>query len=176
MNWACAGDNKSYVVFAFLALLVQSQLIQQVHINFMPVGHTHEDVEGFFGNLASKLQYQSAMGIEDMLRHIRESRVADGAPVKAWVMKEMMDAKAYLKNLLPAKPGGITTARSFRLMESSNPLTFFNVRLEFRGHSLKKWSRGNGNQVSEQASLSTYNNQRKVNDAITMPPSEFSPN
>ena len=42
-------DNKNHTVFAFLAWLVQSGKFHKVKVSFLPVGHTHEDIDALFG-------------------------------------------------------------------------------------------------------------------------------
>ena len=42
-------DNKNHTVFAFLAWLVQSGNFHKVTVSFLPVGHTHEDIDALFG-------------------------------------------------------------------------------------------------------------------------------
>jgi hypothetical protein len=49
-------ENKNRYVFAFLSLLVQQGVFRKIKVNFLLVGHTHEDVDqGFF-------QYSYALG------------------------------------------------------------------------------------------------------------------
>ena len=42
-------ENKNHTVFAFLAWLVQSGNFHKVTVSFLPVGHTHEDIDALFG-------------------------------------------------------------------------------------------------------------------------------
>ena len=44
-----SGDNKNRYVFAFCSLLVYKGIFREVYINFLIVGHTHEDIDAFFG-------------------------------------------------------------------------------------------------------------------------------
>jgi len=41
---AC-GNNKNRFVFAFCSLLVHREVFREIFINFVIVGHTHEDIE-----------------------------------------------------------------------------------------------------------------------------------
>ena len=64
----CGADNKNSIVFTFFALLIASGLIlQEIIINFLPVGHTHEDVDGMFGNPASLLRRSDVLSVQEMI-------------------------------------------------------------------------------------------------------------
>lgn len=42
-------DNKDRYVFSFFSLLVQKGIFCEIYINFLLVGHSHEDIDAFFG-------------------------------------------------------------------------------------------------------------------------------
>ncbi|KAL3133949.1 hypothetical protein ABBQ32_008396 [Trebouxia sp. C0010 RCD-2024] len=56
----CAKDNKNCTVLGFCALLVELGVVETVEINFLPVGHTHEDIDGLFGLLVVKTVNENA--------------------------------------------------------------------------------------------------------------------
>ena len=43
------GDNKNRFVFYFWSLLVANKIFREVYVNFMIVGHTHDDIDVLFG-------------------------------------------------------------------------------------------------------------------------------
>ena len=43
------GDNKNQFVFYFWSLFVANKIFWEVYVNFMIVGHTHEDIDALFG-------------------------------------------------------------------------------------------------------------------------------
>ena len=47
-------------MFAWLALLVKSRIFRKVIISFLPVGHTHEDIDQFFSCIARALRKRPA--------------------------------------------------------------------------------------------------------------------
>jgi hypothetical protein len=51
----CVGDNKNHYVFAFLSLLTSRRVFDIVEVGFLLVGHTHEDIDGTYGRLSTKL-------------------------------------------------------------------------------------------------------------------------
>ena len=50
------GDNKNQFVFAFFLLLTYHGVFQEVYINFLIVGHTHDDIDALFGRWSYKLK------------------------------------------------------------------------------------------------------------------------
>ena len=45
---ACS-DNKNQYVFSFFSLLVHKGVFCEVYVNFLLIGHTHEDIDAMFG-------------------------------------------------------------------------------------------------------------------------------
>jgi hypothetical protein len=52
-------DNKNSYMFAYLTYLVQSGVFKAVEVNFLPVGHTHEDIDQLFSVLTRRLRQVS---------------------------------------------------------------------------------------------------------------------
>ena len=48
------GDNKNRYVFCFWSLLVTKKIFREVYVNFMIVGHTHDDIDALFGRWSMK--------------------------------------------------------------------------------------------------------------------------
>ena len=44
-----AKDNKNRATLGYFAYLVGSGVFKRVIVSFLPVGHTHEDIDGVFG-------------------------------------------------------------------------------------------------------------------------------
>jgi len=47
----CSGENKNRYVFGYLSYLIHRGIFQEIYINFLPVGHTHEDIDRLFSVL-----------------------------------------------------------------------------------------------------------------------------
>ena len=79
----CGGENKNKFVIAFIGFLVKRKIFEQVlfylpcdcvflyqlmqvEINFLPVGHTHEDVDQFFSRLSVYLKKVPAQTVKDI--------------------------------------------------------------------------------------------------------------
>lgn len=52
------SDNKNHTVFAYCAWLVSQGVFETVEVRFLLVGHTHEDIDGYFGILRRHLWRQ----------------------------------------------------------------------------------------------------------------------
>ena len=53
------GDNKNRFVFYFWSLLVANKIFREVYVNFMIVGHTHDDIDALFGRWSTALKKES---------------------------------------------------------------------------------------------------------------------
>ena len=61
------ADNKNRFIFAFCALLVHLGVFEVVKLSFLPVGHTHEDIDQGFQVLAGKLRKADARTLPQLL-------------------------------------------------------------------------------------------------------------
>jgi hypothetical protein len=52
-----ASDNKNRHMIAFLAYLVENNIFQKIKVSFLIVGHTHEDIDGFFSLISRFFKY-----------------------------------------------------------------------------------------------------------------------
>ena len=50
------SENKNQVVFAFLTDLVARSIFDEIHVGFLMVGHTHEDIDQYFSIISSWLR------------------------------------------------------------------------------------------------------------------------
>lgn len=41
----CTGENKNWLLLQFLSTLVELGKVKAFHVNFLPVGHTHVDID-----------------------------------------------------------------------------------------------------------------------------------
>ena len=49
-------QNKGQYLFGFLAMLVALGHFNEIEVNFLPVGHTHEDIDQFFSRISLRLR------------------------------------------------------------------------------------------------------------------------
>ena len=41
----CSGENKNWLLLHFLSMVVELGRVKAFHVNFLPVGHTHIDID-----------------------------------------------------------------------------------------------------------------------------------
>jgi hypothetical protein len=63
-----AKDNKNAPLFMLAELLVRERIFMKVKFSFLPVGHTHEDIDACFGAGSHMLHRSSAFTIEEVFQ------------------------------------------------------------------------------------------------------------
>ena len=66
-------QNKGRFLTAFSELLVAAGLFKHIKVCFLPVGHTHEDIDQFFSRIAIRLRKYDAWCRKELAFQIRES-------------------------------------------------------------------------------------------------------
>ena len=75
-----AKQNKNSYMFGYLGCLVQWGLFAHVSLSFLPVGHTHEDIDQFFSKISGYLRTHDAYdreGVVHAATHFRPSWARD---------------------------------------------------------------------------------------------------
>lgn len=90
----CVSDNKNRFVLAYLSLLTSRQVFEEIHLGFLMVGHTHEDVDAMFGNFSETLMHHPAHCLPDLMGLLMKARKP--TPVPHFV-QEVPDFKKYLE-------------------------------------------------------------------------------
>lgn len=65
-------QNKNKYMIGYLACMVQWHLFSQVYMSFLPVGHTHEDVDQFFSKIAGHLRTNDAYDRNDIVNAAKD--------------------------------------------------------------------------------------------------------
>ena len=71
-------QNKGRWLVAYLAYLVQQGVIKEAYCNFLPVGHTHEDIDQFFSRVSVYARHHNAQDPEALRECIRRSFKKNG--------------------------------------------------------------------------------------------------
>lgn len=66
------GSNKGQYLFSYLGMLISAGVFERVLVSFLPVGHTHEDIDQFFSRIAERLTNHDARCVEEMLEQIEQ--------------------------------------------------------------------------------------------------------
>ena len=117
---------KSCYKLGYCALLVAWGLFDEVVLSFLPVGHTHEDIDQFFSRLAVYLRTHHARSRKELCQAVHDcylskfgkrpktENIDNAANISEWL-------EPYLNNMKQAvnRPG-ITNYHQFRLRRSSD--------------------------------------------------------
>jgi len=69
----CTRENKNKWVLAYLSWLVQRGVFETIELSFLPVGHTHEDIDQLFSRLAVYLRGHDAIDRTMLYEGIRKA-------------------------------------------------------------------------------------------------------
>ena len=69
----CARENKNKYVFAFCSYLINSEFFKRIEISFLPVGHTHEDIDQLFSVIGGYLKTHDAYTVSDLKKAVKTS-------------------------------------------------------------------------------------------------------
>jgi hypothetical protein len=94
----CSGENKNKFVFAFLSSLVTKGMFDSIVVSFLPVGHTHEDVDQVFSQMVHLLADNpltlSLDEFDELL--LKLARRTTKFPCEIIRKKAMLDYKKYI--------------------------------------------------------------------------------
>ena len=68
-----AKDNKNHYLLGFAGLLLKEGLFEEVEAHFLPVGHTHQEIDQSFSLVSKALKEHGALDVPDLMK------VASGA-------------------------------------------------------------------------------------------------
>jgi len=110
-----AKQNKNKYLIGFLGYLVHYNVFKDVIVSFLPVGHTHEDIDQLFSRLVTALMCRDAKSVTELMAIIRQSYTDSmGRPTKT----EQVHAPANISDWIApylAEFEGISRYRQFRI-------------------------------------------------------------
>ena len=115
-----AKDNKNHFLLGYCALLLAEGLFEEVEVFFLPVGHTHNEVDQAFSLISKAVAREGAFSVEDLKQTANrawENHSTIGSNLK---LNVRMDAAMDFRKLLPhkegmkyAEPGAVPVVKSF---------------------------------------------------------------
>jgi len=69
----CTRENKNRFTLSYVEFLVSMGVFLEATVAFLPIGHTHEDIDQLFSRTATHLRIRDAVTIEDLAKELRES-------------------------------------------------------------------------------------------------------
>ena len=88
------GDNKNHFVFCFLSLLVANRIFREVYVNFMIVGHTHDDIDALFRRWSMALKKESFSTIPLLMKSFMD---VEAIPTIPHHIEEVLDFKKFIE-------------------------------------------------------------------------------
>ena len=113
------NSNKCGTVIVACALLVALGICRKIKVNFLEVGHTHEDIDALIGSIVTKLRAQDLPTFEARMNAIQNALTKAEAHVKA--VEEVVGIPDYdssLKSFFPTV-SGISKLKEFRITMDS---------------------------------------------------------
>ena len=69
----CSRENKNHYLLSYLELLVGIGVFRDVQVSFLPVVHTHEDIDQAFSTLVRNLRTTDAHPLRDLIEEMRNT-------------------------------------------------------------------------------------------------------
>jgi hypothetical protein len=122
-------DNKNRYVFSFFYLLVHKGVFREVYINFLLVGHTHEDIDAMFARWSYKLRANDYPTLPMLMKSFMD---AEKQLVIPHLIEEVPNFKAFVDDYLCSGNDalqGHTNAQQFKFYKDANgwPLMQYNL-------------------------------------------------
>jgi hypothetical protein len=91
------SDNKNRFVFSFWSLLVAKRVFREVYVNFMLVGHTHDDIDALFGRWSMALHKEDFPTIPLLMKSFMK---LEKLPVIPHLVQEVPNFKSFIEEWL----------------------------------------------------------------------------
>ena len=111
-------QNKGQFLFGFLDLLVEYGVFERVYVCFLPVGHTHEDIDQMFSRIALALRFTNAFSPRQLMNIIRRAYHFEGYETKVEYITTWANFSAWLKPFTESFSAGVCSFRHFRFFRS----------------------------------------------------------
>ena len=98
------GDNKNKYVYAFWSLLVAKRIFREVYVNFMMVGHTHDNIDALFGRWSMLLKKENFPTILALMKSFMD---VEEIPTIPHLIEEVPDFKSFIDGAILDKDEGL---------------------------------------------------------------------
>jgi hypothetical protein len=61
-------DNENHYLLAFFSLLTTREVFKELKFGFLVVGHTHEDIDNYFGYVSKNLKEQNNYILANLMK------------------------------------------------------------------------------------------------------------
>ena len=91
------GNNKNRYVYAYWSLLVAKRIFREVYVNFMIVGHTHDDIDALFGRWSMLLKKENFPTILALMKSFMD---VESIPTMPHLIEEVPDFKSFIEGAI----------------------------------------------------------------------------
>ncbi len=67
----CVRENKNRFIFGYLESLIAWNVVDEIEMSFLPIGHTHEDIDQSFSATSNALRENNAITLGEMQKVLR---------------------------------------------------------------------------------------------------------
>jgi hypothetical protein len=119
------GSNKCGTVIVACALLVALGICKKIKVNYLEVGHTHEDIDALIGSVVVKLRAMNLPTLESRIEAIKGALNDANASIKD--VQQLMGITDYGKELdsFFSYTSGIMAVKEFRITANEEGIPFF---------------------------------------------------
>jgi hypothetical protein len=128
-------QNKAQYTMAYLHSLVDAGVFKKIIVSFLPVGHTHEDIDQFFSVLAKALKHRNCYTREDLadiIANVLPKHDGFKHPVHVEMMDHIVNYSGFVEGRVKM-PAGITWWNQFRFFKHEDGV----VQLQCRESTLE---------------------------------------
>ena len=127
------NSNKSQLLMAYASLLVKLNVFEKIKINFLLVGHTHENIDQLFSRLSVALRQFDILCLEELMEIAKNSVQPSPTPVACQCS---FDWHSFLKPCMNTV-NDLSFNHAFRVLNVGN-CTVLQSK-QFGGFSRKSW-------------------------------------
>jgi hypothetical protein len=115
----CPTENKSKAIYGLFAALVGLGVFDEVLVNFLIVGHTHEDIDQMFSVISKWLADRQAWTPADMLALLRQCSLGDNKAARVTVQTQQVDYVSWIRLVL-GDMAGVQTPHALKFTRDSD--------------------------------------------------------
>src|SRR5690606_34082275 len=125
-------DNKNQTVFGYLSWLVKKGTFREIYVNFLPVGHTHEDIDQLFSVISRKLKNNDAYTFTQWKREIFGAFNDDNDKITSieyvWALR---DFRGWLAPFIRSAYQGIRECYHYKIYMHRNRAVMSYIKFEY---------------------------------------------
>jgi hypothetical protein len=92
----CVRENKNRYVLGYLSWLVLRGVFDEIELSFLPVGHTHEDIDQLFSRIAIAMRTRNICDRDDLFRCVKEAYQAFDMEVQCENIETIANIREFL--------------------------------------------------------------------------------